>query len=75
MAVSGRHRRERNRPGPRGWDTVKTPFGWRTVPKGRGWAEASKWALLRLLTQAILWGSIIALGWLLIAKIAATLHP
>lgn len=59
----------------RGFDTVKTPFGWRSVPRGQGWTEASKWATLRLLAQVILWGGIIALGWLLLARIAASLHP
>jgi len=55
--------------------TGKTPFGWRSVPRGYGWAEASKWAMLRLLAQLIFWGGIIALGWVLLAKIASTLHP
>jgi len=30
---------------------------------------------LRLVTQVILWVSIIALGWLIIAKLTSTLHP
>jgi hypothetical protein len=68
------HRRQ-HRSGLRGYDAVKTPFGWRSVPRGYGWAEASKWAMLRLLTQLIFWGGIIALGWVLLAKIASTLHP
>jgi len=31
--------------------------------------------MLRLLAQLIFWGGIIALGWVLLAKIASTLHP
>ena len=69
-----RRRRARSSPS-RGFDTVRTPFGWRSVPRGQGWAEASKWAMLRLLGQAIFWGGIIALGWVLLAKIASTIHP
>ena len=70
------HHRRRPRPSrARGFDTVGTPFGWRSVPRGQGWAEASKWAMLRLLAQGVFWGGIIALAWVLLAKIASTLHP